>query len=172
MKIVRIFDNRLFAFQWDEEETNELDRLLTCWNEVSYLYQFVQKHSEDIPRGITVELCVNQLLFNSQELEQILNEIAEDTNRSCSDFFKPLNNLEYGTTELSRQKGRRNFLGLYAIRIDNNCFVITGGAIKLHHLNKDRPHTAKEMQKMEKCRDYLKYMGIADTDSFYELINE
>ena len=41
MKIVRIFDNRLFAFQWDEEETNELDRLLTCWNEVSYLYQFV-----------------------------------------------------------------------------------------------------------------------------------
>ena len=41
MKIVRIFDNRLFAFQWDEEETNELDRLFTCWNEVSYLYQFV-----------------------------------------------------------------------------------------------------------------------------------
>lgn len=80
--------------------------------------------------------------------------------------------MEYGTTELSRQKGRKNYQRVYAIKIDKNCFVITGGTIKLHHINKDRPHTAKEMQKMEKCRDYLKFMGIADTDSFYELINE
>jgi hypothetical protein len=115
---------------------------------------------------------VNQLLFDSQELDEILNEIAENTNKNWSEFFKPLNNLEYGTTELSRQKGRKNYLRVYAIKIDKNCFVITGGTIKLHHINKDRPHTAKEMQKMEKCRDYLKFMGIADTDSFYELINE
>lgn len=172
MKIISIFEERLFAFHWEGEEMNELARLLSCWNDVDYLFKFAQQHSEDIPKGLTLVELVNQLLFDSQELDEILNEIAENTNRNWSEFFKPLNNLEYGTTELSRQKGRKNYQRVYAIKIDKNCFVITGGTIKLHHMNKDRPHTAKEMQKMEKCRDYLKFMGIADTDSFYELINE
>ena len=61
---------------------------------------------------------------------------------------------------------------LFAIKIDNNCFVITGGAIKFHHLNKDRPHTQKEMQKINRCRDYLKDNGVFDADSFYEFLNE
>ena len=61
---------------------------------------------------------------------------------------------------------------IVAIKIDNNCFVITGGAIKFHHLNKDRPHTQKEMQKINRCRDYLKDNGVFDADSFYEFLNE
>jgi cell division protein FtsB len=55
---------------------------------------------------------------------------------------------------------------LFAIKIDYHCFVITGGTIKFHHLNKDRPHTQKEMQKMDRCRDYLKDNGVFDADSF------
>ena len=46
------------------------------------------------------------------------------------------------------------------------------GTIKFHHLNKDRPHTQKEMQKMDRCRDYLKDNGVFDADSFYEFLNE
>jgi hypothetical protein len=38
--------------------------------------------------------------------------------------------------------------------------------------NKDRPHTQKEMQKMDRCRDYLKDNGVFDADSFYEFLNE
>ena len=59
-----------------------------------------------------------------------------------------------------------------ANEIDKNCFVITGGTIKFHHLNKDRIHTQNEMQKIEICRDYLKNNGVFDADSFYEFLKE
>lgn len=88
------------------------------------------------------------------------------------EFFKPLDNQEYHIVELSKQKGRKNYLRLFAIKIDNNCFVITGGTIKFHHLNKDRPHTKKEMQKIDRCRDYLKDNGVFNSASFYEFLNE
>ncbi|MCU0328251.1 MAG: hypothetical protein MUE53_04605 [Chitinophagales bacterium] len=83
-----------------------------------------------------------------------------------------MDNQEYHIVELSKQKGRKNYLRIFAIKIDKNCFVITGGAIKFHHLNKDRPHTLREMQKLSRCRDYLKENRVFDADSFYEFINE
>jgi hypothetical protein len=38
MKIISIFEERLFAFHWEGEEMNELARLLSCWNDVDYLF--------------------------------------------------------------------------------------------------------------------------------------
>lgn len=74
--------------------------------------------------------------------------------------------------ELSKQKGKRSFLRLFAIRIDKNCFAITGGAIKFHHLNKDRQHTEREMDKLDKCRSFLQANGVIDADSFNEFLIE
>ena len=86
-----------------------------------------------------------------------------------------LNHLEIQNTDqkdFPDKKGRNNYLRIYAIRIDANCFVITGGAIKFHHLNMERKHTALEMKKLEKCRDFLQPHGIWDVNSFFELIND
>lgn len=71
------------------------------------------------------------------------------------------------------QKGRQNCLRLYAIKIDEETFVITGGAIKLplHHLMEDRDHTIKELQKIKKAQDYLRANQIFDEDSFFEFLN-
>ncbi|MBK8833138.1 MAG: hypothetical protein IPN60_20280 [Saprospiraceae bacterium] len=60
---------------------------------------------------------------------------------------------------MSKQKARKNYLRLYAIRIDEDCFVITGGAIKLTHLMEDSPHTSKELTKLEKARSFLRGAG-------------
>lgn len=88
------------------------------------------------------------------------------------EFFKPLNNQEYNIVELSKQKGKKNYLRLFAIKIDKDCFVITGGTIKFHHLNKDRPHTDLEMKKIDRCREYLKNNNVFDANSFYEFLKE
>ena len=98
-------------------------------------------------------------------------EISKNPNK-LNEFFRPLSNQEFLLIELSKQKARRNYLRLYAIRIDTNCFVITGGAIKFHHLNHERKHTQLEMEKLNKCRDYLKANNVFDSDSFYELIKD
>jgi hypothetical protein len=61
---------------------------------------------------------------------------------------------------------------LYAIRIDENCFVISGGAIKLTHLMKVRPHTQRELDKLDAAKSYLQKQGIFDEDSFFKKITE
>lgn len=172
MRIVRIFVNQLFAFHYENEKMNELRRLLTLWNDTAHLYEFVTQQKADVPQNVPILALVNQLIDNANDIDNTLNEISTNADRSLAEFFKPLDNKEYHIVELSKQKGRKNYLRLYAIRIDNNCFVMTGGAIKFHHLNKDRPHTQKEMQKIDKCREYLKDNSVFDADSFFEFLKE
>ncbi len=172
MKIVRIFADQLFSFHYADEKMNELRRLLTLWNDTAYLQEFVTNNKSDISHNASISALVFQLIKNANDIDDTLNDISKDQGRSLEEFFKPLDNQEYQTVELSKQKGRKNFLRLFAIKIDNNCFVITGGAIKFHHLNKDRPHTKEEMQKIENCRKYLKDNNVFDADSFYEFLNE
>src|SRR5690606_7035750 len=104
----------------------------------------------------TVEKVVNEIISNANEIDDTLHELSEDNMRKLDEFFKPLNNQEYKIVELSKQKGRKNYLRIYALRIDTNCFVITGGAIKFTHLMAEREHTRMELEKINHCRDYLK----------------
>ncbi len=172
MKIVSIFDDQLFAFHFKGELMNELQRLLTLWNDTEYLYEFLKGNKSDLPIGLPINTLVFQLIDNANDIDDTLLEISRNPKKKLEDFFKPLDNQEYHIVNLSKQKGRKKYLRLYAIKIDNNCFILTGGAIKFHHLNKNRLHTKNEMQKIEWCRDYLKENGVFDSESFYEFLIE
>jgi hypothetical protein len=73
---------------------------------------------------------------------------------------------------LSKRKGRQNLLRIYAIKIDSNCYVITGGAIKITETMQGHQDTLLELTKLEKCKQYLKENDVFDSDSFYELVND
>ncbi len=82
-------------------------------------------------------------------------------------------------SELSREKARNwdrarhaSWLRIYAIRLEPNVYVVTGGAIKLTRTMQERNHTALELSKLNSCRAYLKNNGVFDCDSFVELTNE
>ena len=55
---------------------------------------------------------------------------------------------------------------------ETDVYIVTGGAIKLTPSMQDRPHTMLELQKLNKCRDYLKQNGVFDQDSFIDYICE
>jgi|JI6StandDraft_1071083.scaffolds.fasta_scaffold35187_2 hypothetical protein len=170
-KIVPIFAKKLFAFQ-DDGEFNELRRLLLLWNDPTYLYEFVTLHKSDAPKDKSTREVVRQIIEDANEIDTLLKRLITTKHRSLGEFFKPLHNQEYRILELSKQKGRNNYLRIYALRIDVDCYVITGGAIKFTHLMKERPHTAKELLKIEQRRNYLIDCGVSDADSFYELLIE
>lgn len=172
MKIVSIFKHKLYAFQYADEQEHELRRLLGLWNDLGYLHTFVTKSKADLPRGLSVIEMVRELMEQAKELDEQLYELSWQTGRNFESFFKPLHNQEYRTKLLSKQKGRRQYLRIYALKIDENCFVITGGAIKFHHLNDAREHTRIEMKKLDRCRDFLKDQGVHDADSYFELLND
>jgi hypothetical protein len=139
---------------------------------LGYLHVFVKGAKADLPKGTSVIEMVRELREQANRLDEQLSKLLSQVDGKIEDFFKPLHNQEYRTRILSKQKGRQQYLRIYALKIDDNCFVITGGAIKFHHLNVDRAHTRIEMQKLDHCRDYLKEQGVHDADSYFELLNE
>ena len=64
------------------------------------------------------------------------------------------------------------WLRIYAIRLNDGKYIITGGAIKLTEKMQDRPHTAFELKKIEIVRDFLKSLGVFDDEGFIEYLEE
>lgn len=139
---------------------------------MGYLHTFVTKLKADLPRGLSVIEMVRELMQQAKELDEQLVALSRQADGKFENFFKPLHNQEYQRKILSKQKGRRQYLRIYALKIDENCFVITGGAIKFHHLNDERAHTKIEMKKLDRCREFLKGQGVYDADSYFELLND
>lgn len=71
---------------------------------------------------------------------------------------------------MKKSKAKRNWLRLYALRVDKNVYIITGGTIKLTQKMQDRKHTNIELGKIDRCRRYLIGRGIVDLDGVIEEI--
>ena len=173
MKIVAIFADKLFAVHYSNQKDNELKRILKSWSTPIFLVDFVINNSKDTIHFDRDEL-IECLIDDVNALEDIINNCAKNDGITDFDnFFKPLNNNEYREIILSERKGRQNFLRLYAIKIDKNCYLITGGAIKFPNVHnmRDRPHLQEELNKLNRCKTFLKHNNIFDKDSFFELIN-
>jgi len=168
MKIVNIFAEQLYAFHYQGEAENEYDRLIEDWTDVSYLRNYAKQNNIK-----DVNQFVKDKLKDAEQIEDLLEEIATN-NQQLEYYFEPLFSTESGTKILSLQKGKkgRNGLRLYAIKIDNNLFVITGGAIKMSQKMQDHPDSNKELGKIKKAKLLLQDEDVIDNDSFYELIKE
>lgn len=139
---------------------------------MEYLVGFVEAHKADIPEREDPANLPLALIHMANEIDDTLISLSELTTPGLDQFFAQLHNQEYQAVSLSKRKGRRYFLRIYALKIDEDCFVITGGAIKFTHLMEDREHTKRELVKLNKCRDYLRSEDVFDADSFYEFLSE
>lgn len=60
---------------------------------------------------------------------------------------------------------------IYAIKISKNCYVVTGGAIKVVGEMKKHPATKSELEKINRVKDWLKANNIISEDDlnyYYE----
>lgn len=177
MKIIDIFATRnLFSVHYENEKYNEYRRLMEYWEDPEKVRQFLKANSNDIPSHKTIISISEEIIEESYEINDSILEIIEHEPVNLDLFFAPLNNAEFQEMILSKRKGKlkTKHLRLYAIKIEKNTYIITGGAIKLplQHLMEDREHTKIELQKLNSVRDFLKEKGIFDNDSFFEFLNE
>lgn len=173
MKILDIFaeenPEHLYAFVYDEHAINEYDRLMNLWTDVTYLRMFAR-----LNKVVNVNEFIKDRLRDVERIQDLIDELLNQS-KPLEYYFKALNNNETGIKTLSPQKGRaarNDGLRIYAIRIDVNCFVITGGAIKMSQAMQDHPDTKNELRKIKKAKDYLKENGVFDQDSFFEFNTE
>ena len=110
-------------------------------------------------------------------MERLILEIPYTEN--LDEIFIPLSSADMTIRELAREKARNwnrtghtSWLRVYAIRLEKNVFVITGGAIKLTMTMQERSHTQAELDKLNQCRQFLASNGVFDSDSFISMIEE
>ncbi|MGV4380656.1 hypothetical protein ACQ1Q1_06730 [Ornithobacterium rhinotracheale] len=150
MEIIPIFVPYLYAIQYKDCKENEYDRLLELWNDTDRLIKLLNDLKEDIPPNKTKYEVAQEILKEVEYIDDLLIEITETKPVNLDEFFQPLYNQEYYEVKLSLRKGkvgrtlRTNYLRVYAIRIDEETYIITGGAIKMHRAMQDRVHTHKE----------------------------
>lgn len=188
---VQVLPKPIDPFEYDgnneaDAYSDEFSRLFGNWNDVAYLFAFFDHHRTDLFAGFfkethTIEEAVYKTLDEAERLESKLLVIAE-RGRTCSysnlqNLFKPVfehEKSQYPIPVLQKSKvygdGERSWLRVYALRIDNNLYVITGGAIKLTKTMNDRPHLLAELEKMELVKKWLIENQVIDLDSFIEFM--
>ncbi|WNJ17455.1 hypothetical protein [Pontibacter sp. G13] len=154
----------MYAVQWDGNELDALRTLLNQWADPLYLSRFYQEHSRDMPRQWNLVEFVDQVAREHDEIEMLLTGASELETLGLETFFVPLFNEEYQIKPRALRKGRtgfrRSILRVYAIRIDTDCYLISGGAIKLTRTMQEAPHTLLELRKLYRLADYLKDQGV------------
>lgn len=182
MKFVRVIDgyDHLWAVKAQDKEADELTLLFRNWTNGDYLLDFFMEHFDDLKGYFHIER-LDEAVSDTFEDAEGLQELVLDFpyTEHLDSLFKPLDITDAQSTELSREKARNwdrkrhaSWLRIYAIRLDPDVYVVTGGAIKLTRTMQEREHTALELQKLNRCKAFLKSNGVFDQDSFVELINE
>lgn len=182
MKVVRIFavvDECLYSVLYDDaqEEQHEFVRLFDLWRDAAYLDSFFEEHLEDLQSGywgnISVEEAILRTRKEANKLEEELVRLAEmgkeDRYETLSSLFKPLHNSATKVEPLEESKAKGSWLRVYAIRIEINLFVVTGGAIKLTRSMNERAHLLRELKKLDIVRSFLNDEENFDDHPIFEL---
>ncbi|MCM1067991.1 MAG: hypothetical protein NC418_10510 [Muribaculaceae bacterium] len=182
MRFVRIIPkyDHLWAVKSPDEEVDELTLLFRKWNNTEYLLDFFMENFEDLKSYFKIERidqAVEDTLEDAEALEELVLDFPYTAN--LDELFKPLDITDTRISELTREKARNwhrdrhaSWLRIYAIRLEANVYIVTGGAIKLSRTMQEREHTVLELEKLNRCKAFLKANGVFDQDSFVELTNE
>ena len=182
MKFERIIDGKdhLWAVRDMNKSSNELVALFQKWNDAEYLWDFFIENMDDLQEFFHIERiseAVEDTINDAEQLERLILDIPYTEN--LDELFLPLGSADTVIRELAREKTKNwnrtdhaSWLRVYAIRLEKNVFVVTGGDIKLTRTMQERAHTQEELTKLNQCRQFLMDNGVFDSDSFISMIEE
>jgi len=169
MKIVRIIENRnsLLSVSSEKKGVSEFGKIFDEWTNTETLYKFFKAHQPDL-QSYTIDQAVNSTIDDAYNLQDKFYDVAESENVQLQTIFKPLSNSQYRLSKYQRSKAygelRRSWLRVYAVRLESDKYIVTGGAIKLTQTMQERPHTQEQLDRLTQMRDYLIENGFDDSD--------
>jgi hypothetical protein len=173
-----MFVDELSSFHYPEYDLMEFDRIITLWNDVEYLEEFFEANQSDLASGfwggISVDEAIIKTITEANSLEKKIIHIAKNLKAGELDhLFKKLDKSTRNKG-FERQKvyglSTPTWLRIYALKVDNHYFCITGGAIKLTEKMNGISHLDKELMKMDRCNSFFKSQGIVDVKGLLELV--
>ena len=172
-------NGKLWAVRYEGKNDNALYTLFDQWNDVMWLRSFFKKNWQDLEsyfKITDINQAIEDTIEDSDRLQGIIMDISPEAN--LDEIFHPLENFRTSEMLLGKEKAKlkrvvrhSSWLRIYAIKLSEGIYVITGGAIKLTLKMNEREHTQKELTKLEKVRSFLLSENIIDNDSFVEYMN-
>lgn len=173
-------NNKLWAVRYENKTDNVLRQLFSQWSDPEWLITFFCNNMSDLEAYFKIT-DVNQAIYDtiddSNELQCLILDLSPNSN--LDKLFRPLENgrtqemlLGGEKARLARYRNHASWLRLYAIKIEQGCFIITGGAIKLTKTMQEREHTLRELNNMERVRNLLLHEGAIDADGFADYMSE
>lgn len=180
MEIKSIFalqntNESLYTVVFDTSKESAYDDFYETYRNVDFLEDYFEKNKERLQYlhpNITVTDAVLSTIDEVEELHGYLIELTnQETNDDLEYLFKPFHN-KFIKEKLTESKAygvyKKSWIRLYAIRVDYNLYVITGGGIKLVRATQDDALLNQEVERMEFVRDYLLKEGIISEDEIKE----
>lgn len=172
MRIVDIFavvEGSLYTVRYDGKAYDEFKNLFKQWQDIEYLEQFFEDNKHDLENGIYKHLSiVDAISRTTKEALKFERKILQAANNSTNNpnakitlenvVFTSLHK-EIRSNEFIETKAygthRKSWLRVYAIRLAQDVYFVSGGAIKLTKDMKP-PHLKEELKKLKVTTAYLK----------------
>ena len=193
MKISPIFAPHLYAIVypkdydtvWNEDicsffeedeigQIDEYERYFDLWSNPLFLENFFDNNKDYLllPYWRKMNISIEEVAKRTNDKAQTFEKELIDNQTNIESLFRPLDDRTLNFNELSKGKSKKDWLRFYAIKLENNKFLITGGAIKLTHKMEDHQTTRDELIKLEKIKNFLAEHGVIDGDSFNDALYE
>lgn len=178
MEIIAIFAPYIYSIKYDGQDESEFDRLFTEWNDVESITDFIYNNRNYLKTDVwekisEPEAAVRQVLDEAEALQMLFEELAKHTKDGRKPDFdshfqkfegKYKYELEYLPMK-SYGNGRPSLLRLYAIKMGENIYLITGGGIKLADTIQNSPGLKEHViMNIDNVRRWLKSNGIMDNE--------
>ncbi|MFN8310117.1 MAG: hypothetical protein U0T73_09150 [Chitinophagales bacterium] len=166
-KIFAVNNAGLYAIDYEQGDGNEWDKAFEQWEDPETLIAYFEGKFQDTEDDEFIATQVEQVLEEAQLLRNRIFETSrEHTNLELDTLFHPVHKGDYSLFQLSKAYGRpkKSLLRIYAIRVERNMYVVTGSAIKTTRTMQEDPLLMKELNKLERVRDFLREQEVRDGD--------
>ena len=176
MKFVDINGEKIWSVLYDGDEVDVLTKLFRDWNDLDFLEEFFKNNREDLAsyfKITDIDLAIYDTLDDAQELRCMILDISPDAD--IDKMFRHLENSRIAEMLLGREKAKGRYrthdswLRIYALKLESNTYLVTGGAIKLTRAMEEREHTLNELKRMEQVRNFLIEQGAVDLDGIKDI---
>ena len=182
MKLVTIFDDRIWSVVYDDSIEDAFNDEFDRWHNAEYVYNYILENIDsknNSPwRNYSAKKLTAMVKNEAIVFESRLEELYKN---GFKDFDNEFVILSKGAYELqlieSKAYGKPielkpSLLRLYAIRIEKDKYVITGGAIKFVREMKDSKDLTRELDKLKTVKEWLKENGIHISNDVETLTEE
>lgn len=158
MEICTIFDEKLFSFKYDNFFKSEYDKKLHDWQDFDHIYIKAIENDIDISLidQFFDEIFYDREFFRKEIEQNVISNSLFDIFKCLDDYSRNIISLEPSKAKIYIQKEKRlSRLRFYSLRVNNEKFIITGGAIKFTLRMEDHPDTLLELNRLQNCRKFL-----------------